>query len=242
MVGLYENMEIDMTDRVWIVVLLNGPARWRPIFDYAREALRAAARGESPPQPPEKKDPTKVENAIDYAGAFTSNSGSTFVFEAGASRLLLPHEGDTIVLESFGKDSFYTPHPDFDRYTFTFGRNDEETVVEVTHGPDWFTNERYAGPTRFETPEAWSAYTGRYRNYSPWFPYFEIFTRKGRLLAVIGIGSETGSGEITLQPRGQGVFHPGEDPTPERLRFEDVVNGQALRAEWSGHEFFRIAW
>jgi CubicO group peptidase (beta-lactamase class C family) len=242
MVGLYANMEIDLTDRVGIVALVNGPAQWSNIFDYARDALRAAARGESPPPLPEKKDPTLVENATDFAGEFTSGSGTTFVFKADGSELLLHHGDDTIVLEGFGKDSFYTPHPDFDRYSFNFGRNEEETVVEVTHGPDWFTNERYSGPTDFEIPEAWTAYAGRYRSYSPWFPYFEIFTRKGQLLAVIGVGSETGSGEILLQPRGEGVFHPGEDPTPELLRFEDVVDGQALRAVWSGHEFFGISW
>jgi len=242
MVGLYANMEIDLNDRVGTVVLVNGPVRWRNIFDYARDALRAAARGESPPPLPEKKDPTLIENATDYAGEFTTASGTTVVFKANGSRLLLHHEGDTIVLESFGKNSFYTPHPDFDRYTFNFGRNEEETVVEVTHGPDWFTNEHYAGPTQYEIPEAWSAYTGRYRSYSPWFPYFEIFTRKGQPLAVVGVGSESGSGEMLLQTRGEGVFHPGEDPTPEVLRFEDVVDGQALRAVWSGHEFFRVSW
>jgi hypothetical protein len=59
---------------------------------------------------------------------------------------------------------------------------------------------------------------------------------------VIVAGSESGSGEMVLQPRGEGVFHPGEDPTPEVLRFEDVVDGQALRAVWSGHEFFRVSW
>lgn len=242
MVGLYANMEIDLTDRVGIVVLVNGPVRWQSIFEYARETLRAVERGESPPPLPEKKDPTLVENATDYAGEFIGGSGSASFFEANNSQLLLNHEGETIVLESSGKDSFYTPHPDFDRYTFSFGRNDEGTVVEVTHGPDWFTNEHYAGPTHFEFPEAWSAYTGRYRNFSPWFPYFEVFTRKGQLLAVIGVGSETGSGEIILQPIGNGLFHPGEDPTPELLRFGNVVDGQALRAEWSGHEFSRIAW
>ena len=242
MVGLYANMEIDLTDRVGVVVLVNGPVRWKNIFDYTREALRAAARGESPPPFPEKNDPTLVEKATDFTGEFTAASGTTIVFKADGSRLLLHHEGDTIMLESSGKDSFYTPHPNFDRYAFTFGRNEEETVVEVTHGPDWFTNERYAGPTQYEIPEAWSAYTGRYRSYSPWFPYFEIFTRKGQTLAMIGVGSETGSGEMVLQPIGEGVFRPGEDPTPEVLRFEDVVDGQALRAVWSGHEFFRISW
>jgi D-alanyl-D-alanine carboxypeptidase len=242
MVGLYANMEIDLTDRMGIVVLVNGPIQWKDLFDYARDALRTAARGESPPPPPGKKDPTLVENAADFAGKFTTASGTDIVFEADSGRLVLHHQDDTIVLESSDKDSFYTPHPDFDRYYFNFGRNEEETVVEVTHGPDWFTNQQYAGPPQYEIPEAWSAYTGRYRSYSPWFPYFEIFIRKGQPLAMIGVGSETGSGEMVLQPRGDGVFHPGEEQTPELLRFENVVEGQALRASWSGHEFFRISW
>jgi hypothetical protein len=179
---------------------------------------------------------------MDFAGEFTTASGTSVVFTADGGRLLLHHENDAIVLESSGEDSFYTPHPAFDRYSFTFGRNEEKTVVEGTHGPSWFTNEHFAGPTQFEIPDAWPAYVGRYRSYSPWFPYFEIFIREGQLLAMIGVGSETGSGEILLQPRGAGVFHPGEEPTPEVLRFEDVVDNQALRAAWSGHEFFRVSW
>jgi hypothetical protein len=242
MVGLYANMEIDLTDRIGIVVLVNGPIQWKEIFDYSREALRAAARGETPPPLPENQDPTLVENAMDFAGEFTTASGTSVVFTADGGRLLLHHENDAIVLESSGEDSFYTPHPAFDRYSFTFGRNEEKTVVEGTHGPSWFTNEHFAGPTQFEIPDAWPAYVGRYRSYSPWFPYFEIFIREGQLLAMIGVGSETGSGEILLQARGAGVFHPGEEPTPEVLRFEDVVDGQALRAAWSGHEFFRVSW
>jgi hypothetical protein len=60
-------------------------------------------------------------------------------------------------------------------------------------------------------------------------------------VAVIGTGSETGSGEMALQPRGDGLFLPGETPTPEVLRFEDIVDGEALRATWSRHEFFKVS-
>ena len=242
MVGLYAKIEIDLDDRVGVVVLVNGPPpRWRGILHYAREALRAAGRGEGPPPRPEADDPTLVENGGDFAGTYTAASGATLVFETNGSHLLLRRGDEPVVLESTGTDSFFSPHPGLNRYAFSFGRDSDKTVVEVTHGPDWFTNESYGGLTEFETPLSWSAYTGRYRSYSPWFPYFEIMTRKGQLLAVIGTGSETGSGELVLEPRGNGVFHPGAKLTPEVLRFENIVEDEALRATWSGHEFFKVA-
>ena len=240
MVGLYAKMEIDLDDRIGIVGLVNGPVDWQGIFDYIREALRGAVRGEAPPPIPVADDKTRLENASDYAGNFTSSSGSTLVFSSRGDRLSLVHHGDALVLESAGKDSFLTSHPDFNRYLFRFGRDGNGAVVEVAHGSRWFTKLSYEGPTEFEIPEVWSAYTGRYRSYSPWFPYFEVIVRKGRLLAVIGRGSESGSGEMVLEPREQGVFHPGEKPTPEILRFEDLVEGEAQRATWSGHQFFKV--
>jgi len=77
--------------------------------------------------------------------------------------------------------------------------------------------------------------------YLPWFSYFEIFTRKGRLLVVTGEGGESSSGETVLVPLGDGAFQIGEGPTPEVLRFDDRVAGRALRATWSGHPLFRVS-
>ena len=241
MVGLYARMEIDLEDRIGMVALVNGPARLGGIFDYARQALRAAGRGDAPPPLPEPEDATLVEDATEFVGSYSSAAGDSLVFETVDSHLLVHHEGEPIVLESSGKDSFFTPHPNLNRYVFIFGRDDDGAVVEVTHGPRWFTNSRYGGPTEFTVPETWPAYTGRYRSYSPWFPYFEILTRRDQLVAVIGTGSESGSGEMVLQASGEGVFLPGERPTPEVLRFENILDGEALRATWSGHEFFKVA-
>ncbi len=66
-----------------------------------------------------------------------------------------------------------------------------------------------------------------------------MFPRAGRLSLVTGEGAESSSGETHLFEEASGVFRIGEEPTPERLRFHDVVDGQALRADWSGHVFFR---
>ena len=241
MVGLYAYIAADLTEDVGVVVLVNGPAYMVPIVDYALQAIAAANRGEDPPPLPDfEGDPTLVENGPDYAGTFRSESGRTIVFEASGSGLLLRDGTEEIVLENIGEDLFYTPHPAFDRYAFTFGRDDDESVVEVSHGVSWFTNGRYTGPRDFEIPEAWSAFTGRYRSFSPWFSYFEIITREGQLMAVTGEGGESSSGETVLLPIDDGVFRIGEEVTPEVLRFEDVVAGRALQATWSGHPFFRV--
>jgi len=241
MVGLYAYIAADLTDGLGVVVLVNGPADMRGIAEYALRAVQAVNRGEDPPPIPAPEDPTRIENAPDYAGTFTSDSGRTLVFEAEGSSLFLRNDDKKTVLEKTSEESFYTPHPDFDRYVFTFGRDEDGSVVEVSHGATWFTSERYNGPGEFEIPTAWMAYTGRYRSYSPWFSYFEIAAKKGRLLVITGEGGESSSGETVLVPRGDGVFQIGEEITPEVLRFDDVVAGHALRATWSGQPFFLVS-
>ena len=61
------------------------------------------------------------------------------------------------------------------------------------------------------------------------------------MILVSGEGGESSSGETPLFDEAPGVFRIGEDPTPERLRFHDTVDGRALTADWSGHVFFRTS-
>jgi hypothetical protein len=183
-----------------------------------------------------------VEKAGEYAGSFTDGSGRSLEFKASGERLLLQHDGGDIVLETMGRGTFYTPHPDFDRYPLGFGRDEDGTVVEVVHGTSWYTNDRYSGATEFDTPADWAAYTGRYRSHSPWFSYFEVGVVKGRLVVITGEGGESSAGSTVLVPEGDGTFRVGVEPTPEVLAFRDVVDGHALRAEWSGHQFHRVLW
>jgi hypothetical protein len=242
MVGFACQVMADMTEGVGVVVMINGPGESREIADYALAAWRAANLGESMPDVPEPVDRTRVENAVDYAGSFLSEEkAAELQFHAEDNLLWLVYDGDRLPLERRGEDRFYTPDLGFDRYMFEFGRDEGGQVVEVMHGPRWYVNERYEGPRRFESPEAWTSYVGRYRNFSPWFSYFEVIVRKGRLLVVTGPGGESSTGETLLVSHGDGVFQVGEDVTPEVVRFEDVVEGRALRAVWTGHPFFRSA-
>ncbi len=67
----------------------------------------------------------------------------------------------TVPLEPRGKDTFYTVDPDLDRYLFVFDREESGAVIAVSHGPFWFVNETYNGPTTFEVPESWRQATGK---------------------------------------------------------------------------------
>jgi hypothetical protein len=183
----------------------------------------------------------EVSRAVsDYEGWFNSPSGDSIRFGREGSSLAVTEPSPAVQLEARGADAFYTTDPGFDRYPFHFERDGGGGVVAVSHGPAWFFNRAYRGPTEFDVSASWQAVTGRYRSWSPWLPYFEVIVRTGRLILVTGEGGESSSGETPLTEESPGVFRIGAAPTPERLRFHDVVEGVALRADWSGHVFYRV--
>ncbi len=184
-------------------------------------------------------DPTSVENAADYAGVYRGDR-KTLTLSGEKGRLLLHHQGARVVLEVRGEDRFYVYHPDFDRFLLTFGRAPagEDTpgeVVEACHGADWYAGDRYAGPRTFEYPLEWDAYPGHYRSHIPWQTNFRVVLRKGALWLVRPAGSEE-----PLTPLGEGVFRIGDEISPERLRFSQLVKGQALCASYSGSDYYRF--
>jgi hypothetical protein len=221
-------------------VLANGPAAPQSIGQYALQAMRAALEGAAIPPTPEPRDSFQAERAADYAGVFTAPGGESLRFRAEADRLaLLAPDGRELPLEAVGEDRFYTPDPDYDRYVFQFGRDASGRVVEVFHGPAWYISASYAGPGTADLPEEWRAFVGKYRSYSPWFSYFEVFARKGRLMVHTPAGDDLPAGERLLPQIAPAVFSIGPEPSPEVLHFQDVLDGRALRAVWSGHPFFR---
>jgi hypothetical protein len=74
---------------------------------------------------------------------------------------------------------------------------------------------------------------------NPWLPTFLVAARSGRL--VFGTDWTDGSERHPLTPVGDGRgFRLGEpDWTPERMRFDTMVNGRAQRAILSGTPYYR---
>jgi len=245
MIGHYARILVDMDDGLGVVVLMNGPAveSDEKIAYFALKLLRAALHDrELPPVLPIESP--KIENAAGYAGTYQASRGHsgrtdtrTFSLMAEGERLMLGYGDGRIALEPRGPDCFYVDHPDFAYFLLRFGREKGE-VVEAFHGPDWYTNERYTGPTTFDHPQEWDAYPGHYRSDDPWLPNFRIVLRKGALALVDPSGDEE-----PLVPLGNGVFRVGKDDRlPERIRFDTIIDGRAFRANLSCGECYRTSW
>lgn len=240
MVGFGAYLEADTAAGLAVVSMANGQSTGGRVAHYALSVARALLEGADVPEMPQPPSPPEAGPPSAFQGVFTAPGGESIRFTE-EDRLLMVFEGTrSVALEPWGEDVFYTTDPAFSQYVFAFGRDEWGRVITVTHGPRWFTNDAYEGPTTFEVPPSWREVEGRYRSWSPWLPYFEVLVRAGQLILVTGEGGEASSGETLLVQESPGVFRIGEGPTPERLHFHDLVQGRALRADWSGHVFFRV--
>jgi hypothetical protein len=145
------------------------------------------------------------------------------------------HYGDEeIALEPRDPDYFYVPHPDFTRFLLHF-RREKGKVVEAFHGSDWYITDRYTGPTAFSHPPEWLAFPGHYRSHNPWYSNFRVVLRKGMLTLILPQGEEE-----ALIPLGGVTFQVGEDEhSPERIRFDTLIDGQAFRVNLSCCDYYR---
>ena len=233
MVGYYASILADLDDGLGVVVLTNGPGEPVEIARFALDLLRSAVHVKQLPSLPQTSVPTCIGQPADFAGRYESESGA-FTLAVQGERLIFVRDGDRVALEGQGEDRFYVPHPGFSRHLFRFGREDGE-VVEAFYGSDWYVNERYRGPTRFDFPTEWAAYAGHYRSHNPWYTNFRVVMRKGKLYLVEPAGDEE-----VLVPLGNGVFRIGhDDRSPERLCLYSILNGRALRANLSGCDYYR---
>jgi len=238
MIGYSSMLLGDLTDGLGAVVLVNGPGYPGAVARFALQLLQAASQGRDLPELPKQEPLTKVEHAADYAGSYTGPGGATLELRADGDQLWLLHQNERILLEPRGEDHFFVPHPDFALFLLSFGRNQDQAVVEASFGPDWYAGERYTGPRSFELPSGWEAYPGHYRTQQPWFTNFRIVPRKGALWLITPEGDEE-----ALEPlqTGEGaLFRVGADKeSAEGLRFDTLMNGKALRANLSGVDYYR---
>jgi len=238
MPGYEGYFSIDVDVGLGVVVLATQPYP-SGLIRQVRDAARAAFLGHPLPEMPSPDQAAHVERAEDYAGVYCAGD-RTLTFVADGDRLLLDLDGERVALESRGDDCFYANHPRFDLFLFRFGRAEGTQdapgpVIEVAHGANWYAGDAYAGPRIFDYPPAWDAYAGHYRMHNPWLTNFRVIVRKGELLFVWPEGDED-----PLAPLPDGSFRLGGDHSPERLRFDQLVDGQAWRATLSGCHYYRF--
>jgi hypothetical protein len=129
---------------------------------------------------------------------------------------------------------FVVRHPDLDRSALSFERDQHGTVIAACHGSKRFLRQGLDPPSAPEPDPAWRAYVGHFESSNPWLPHFRVLERAGRLYFCERAGSE-----IPLAPLRDGVFGVADAHLPERLRFDAIVGGEALRANLSGCDYYR---
>jgi CubicO group peptidase (beta-lactamase class C family) len=91
-----------------------------------------------------------------------------------------------------------------------------------------------------EPPAPWRAYPGHYRAHNPWATNFRVQLR-GPVLWLVWPG---GRAERLFPCDGDGAddgeFFAADPPTPERIRFDQLADGEALRAVLSGTDYYRF--
>ncbi len=234
MVAFSSSIDVDMTGNIGAFASVNANLRgYRPVAvtKYAIELFNASAAGKPLPDPPAPPPaPDEVKNATDYAGIYTTLDGKKLELAAEGNKLILMHANRRIALERVGGDRFLVKHPDFDTYLLGFVR-DNQQVTQAVYGPDWYLSEKYAGPKTFETKKEWDAFVGHYNNDSAWYGDTRVVMRKGQLFL---------DGAQALVPRGDGKFGIGDPEAPDWISFESIVDGRAMRLNFSGIIFRRV--
>ncbi len=232
--GYQAYMWLDLDNGLGSVVLMTEPYTPRASF-LTLDFFRAAYLGENIPDTPPLPDFTHVSAAADYAGTYQSGSCAV-TFEAEGHHLFLLANGQRVVLEQRSPHCFYANYPDWNLYLLRFVQNAEGQVVEVSYGPQWFVNSHYNGPVTFDAPPEWTAFIGHYRSHNPWATNFRVFERKGQLF----LCEPTGEEEVLVELSNCNYRIGEEDYIPERLRFDQFVEGQAQRAVRSGAPYYRF--
>jgi D-alanyl-D-alanine carboxypeptidase len=256
MVAFASSIHVDLDGGVAAFASINAMQGYRPtaVTEYAVRLLRAEREAKTLPGAPAIVNPMEVDNAADYAGAFTDGSGRKLEFAAKDKQLFLVNDGERIPLQHTHDENFITTTQGvFADHTFVFGRaegakpateapRDSGTgdgrsqekagpVMEVSYGPDWYVNAKYSGPRSFNTPKEYVAFAGRYHSDSAWGGDAVVYVLKGQLKV---------DGQ-TLHAIGASRFRVGDEEwMPDTAEFLSMFEGKARILRVAGMDYWRV--
>lgn len=231
-IGFNGLMAIRAEQGLAAVMLLNGWGERKEVVAFALESVHAALAGTALPDVPAFPALDLIEDAAAFDGDFIGEE-RTWRLRADAGGLMLEAGPLGVRLQRLGDGMLIAPHPALDRHPIAVERGEGGTVLALGHGPARYVRE--GAPAAPAPDPAWSSVEGTYRSDSPWTPLLRVYARGGRLwLATPAYGTEE-----ELRASGDGSFTPGDEPSPERLRFLGQVEGRAQVIEWSGGRWYR---
>jgi hypothetical protein len=230
---------------VGVVILQNGSGSKEGLVNYALDAVRASITDVPLPDAWTAPEATSIPEADSFVGEYLDPDareqlrvqrdadGLRVTIGDASGRL----ERDPLTLDPGSQ--FLVVHPDLERFPMRFARGDDGRANEVFHGNRWFRAERYDGAPPEPVPDGWLAFPGLYRNDDPWMPTLRVVLRKGRLALQFPVEWGDEEGDAELRPVEDGWFAAGEMWQPRRIRFDRIVEGKAVVAEFNGGRWFR---
>ncbi|HEY2686618.1 MAG TPA: serine hydrolase domain-containing protein [Steroidobacteraceae bacterium] len=236
--GFRSHIEAHPDEGFALVFLSNGGMD-ESLRPWVVELARAAFADQPLPAAPAPDADPLMAPLGDYAGHFRAGEGKTRAIDVrlvGDELLLAGPEGKRR-LQRMGVNTFRAEGEVGDSQGYFFARTDDKpegAVIGVSHGIDWYsTAGRAPAP-----PKEYAAYVGHYVNNGPEGPVARIYVRDGKLVAAMYV--EEIFAPLPLTPLGEGVFRLGkEDYSPERAKFDGILDGHAQRLTIDGVPLYR---
>ena len=167
-------------------------------------------------------------------------SGDAIELVAGRKGVLLRTAAGDIALDEWDDGLYAVADPAWDRFPLEI--DGTVTAPELWHGDRRYVPPDTGHPAGVSPPPALRAIAGHYRAHNPWAPHFQVVLRGARPWLLFPAPSDGFDASQPLTATNDGEFRCGEDPAnPERLSFDTVVDGHALRAWLSGWPYYRAA-
>jgi D-alanyl-D-alanine carboxypeptidase len=245
--GFHSAVEAHV-DQGFGLVLLANAALAPELKKWIVSTLIAAYDGGPPPPQPTAGAESALPDLHEYAGKFHLEAGKTdnnvnaaLTFVYSDDRLFLVGEHGNIALDRMGLDLFRGAAAAAGILPFVFGRSgaDEKTrVTSVSQGALWYAADGFPEPLRPAVPQEYASYVGHFMNNGPEGPVARVFVRNGALMMLLSEDEE--ATPLPLEPLGPDLFRIGEQEfSPERARFDSLVEGHALRLFISGVPLYR---
>jgi CubicO group peptidase (beta-lactamase class C family) len=233
MVGYLAGLQVEPESGLGAVVLQN--AYGLDPMALARTAIAVVRDGREP-------DPTEDEmETADLVGTYRPESEGVSPIEVVVSsgRLVVRLADGEVGLEDRGDRRFLAAHPSIDRHLLAFGPP-AGPASHLWHGDIRFARDG-AKPAPLASPDpSLLPIAGHYRSHNPWATNFRVLLRGDRAWLTFPGAPDGFDDEQPLAAMPGGDFQVGEEGSPERLAFDTVVEGRALRAWLSGFPYYRV--
>jgi D-alanyl-D-alanine carboxypeptidase len=237
MIGFSAYLLIDPAAGFGVAVLMNSAFGERlELARFALECAAATARGGRLPEVPPAHDPTWVERPERYVGAYEDEVGTVRIAPT-ASGLAIATDAGSAGLEPLDEDLFAVDADD-ERVLYPLRIGGEGAARVLTWGSRELRPPGAPVPSPARDPDA-SLLTGRYLSWNPWAPGFRVLDRpSGLWLSFTGEAADV-EPEEHLERLDDGSYRVGDRWSPDRVRFDMIVDGRAQRAVYDGAPFYR---